>query len=315
MPFFITMVLACAWWTATILPPLWRVVRRPIPVFAAIGTILLVVPAGDLGQREHLLVAAVLPYLALFACSLDGARPGRREAVAAGVLAGLGCALKPRYGAVFAVLECLALARGMRTCRLKPLAAIAAFAGYGVLVAVCALPICAAPCHWRWRCTARTDVSFLHLLVDSARAAVRRGGGRSAAGMDLAARYARAQSVADTGAVRRNQHGDLLHRRQGLVLSPPAGDGRHLLALVLWAASALFHRSTGRDAAAGRRCCSAGIAGLVFLVAAFQRLEPEVAQAVQPQDSTVAKLERLIRQNTRAPTSPSPNGSLWASRW
>ena len=48
-----------------------------LPVFAAIGTVLLVVPAGDLGQREHLLVAAILPYLALFARSLDGERPRR----------------------------------------------------------------------------------------------------------------------------------------------------------------------------------------------------------------------------------------------
>ena len=37
--------------------------RTGVPVFAAIGTVLLVVPAGDLGQREHLLVAAILPYL------------------------------------------------------------------------------------------------------------------------------------------------------------------------------------------------------------------------------------------------------------
>ena len=44
-------------------------------MFAAIGTVLLVVPAGDLGQREHLLVAAILPYLVLFARSLDGERP------------------------------------------------------------------------------------------------------------------------------------------------------------------------------------------------------------------------------------------------
>ena len=74
-------------------------------MFAAIGTVLLVVPAGELGQREHLLVAAILPYLVLFARSLDGDRPARRDAIIAGVLAGLGCALKPRYAGVFLVLE------------------------------------------------------------------------------------------------------------------------------------------------------------------------------------------------------------------
>ena len=49
-------------------------------MFAAIGTALLILPAADLGQREHLLVAAFLPYLVLFARSL-----GRRQADAAGL--------------------------------------------------------------------------------------------------------------------------------------------------------------------------------------------------------------------------------------
>ena len=34
----------------------------------------------------------------------------------------------------------------------------------------------------------------------------------------------------------------------------------------------------------------------MFLVAAFQRLEPQVALAVEPEQNTVAKLERLIRK-------------------
>jgi hypothetical protein len=39
----------------------------------------------------------------------------------------------------------------------------------------------------------------------------------------------------------------------------------------------------------------ASLAGLIFVVGALQRLEPEVAQAVEPQDSAVARLERLVR--------------------
>jgi hypothetical protein len=294
MPFFIGIVLSCAWWTATILRRGGGLFADRIPVFAAIGTILLVVPAGDLGQREHLLVAAVLPYLALFACSLDGERPGRTAAIAAGVLAGLGCALKPRYGAVFAVLECLALARGMRTCRLKPLSAIAAFAGYGVLIAVLcpaylrrAVPLALA-------LYGGTDVTFLHLLADSARLLF----GEAVAAALLAWSWRRGMPernllltlvlfAATSTAICFIDGKDWFYHRLPATVTI-------LLALVLWAASVLFHRNTGP-----RRTWAplllAGIAGLVFLVAAFQRLEPEVAQAVEPQDSTVAKLERVIR--------------------
>jgi hypothetical protein len=40
----------------------------------------------------------------------------------------------------------------------------------------------------------------------------------------------------------------------------------------------------------------AGVGVVVFLVAAFQRLEPQVVLAVEPDQMTVVKLERLIRQ-------------------
>ena len=76
IPFFVAAVLACAWWTASLLHGSGKLFEDRLPVFAAIGTVLLVVPAGDLGQREHLLVAAILPYLALFARSLGGERTG-----------------------------------------------------------------------------------------------------------------------------------------------------------------------------------------------------------------------------------------------
>jgi len=68
-----------------------------------------------------------------------------------------------------------------------------------------------------------------------------------------------------------------------------------LLALICWVASALLHRR-----ATARRgyvpVVLAGIAFVVFLVAAFQRLEPQMALAVEPEQGTVVKLERLIRK-------------------
>src|ERR1700720_1569958 len=61
MPVFIAWALGCAWWTAILLRARGGIFAEPLPVFAAIGSALLILPAADLGQREHLLVAAFLP--------------------------------------------------------------------------------------------------------------------------------------------------------------------------------------------------------------------------------------------------------------
>ncbi len=88
--------------------------------------------------------------------------------VVAGALAGLGCALKPRYAAVFAVLECLALTRNLRPWRVMPIAAAVTLLGYAGLVAILcpaylrrAVPLALA-------LYGATDVSLLTLLADSA---------------------------------------------------------------------------------------------------------------------------------------------------
>src|SRR5580698_2928796 len=70
-PVFVAAVLACAWWAASLLRMQGNLFAERLPVFAAIGSALLILPGADLGQREHLLVAAFLPYLVLFARSLD----------------------------------------------------------------------------------------------------------------------------------------------------------------------------------------------------------------------------------------------------
>ena len=87
----------------------------------------------------------------------------------AGVLAGLGCALKPRYAGVFIVLEGLAVLRGLNPFRTKPLAAGATMLAYAGLVALfCpaylrrAVPLALA-------LYGATDVPFRHLVVDSLR--------------------------------------------------------------------------------------------------------------------------------------------------
>jgi hypothetical protein len=294
IPFFVASVLACAWWTASLLQGSGKLFEDRLPVFAAIGTVLLVVPAGDLGQREHLLVAAILPYLALFARSLGGEAPPRRDALIAGVLAGLGCALKPRYAGVFVVLEGLALLRGLNPLRIMPLAAGTTMVAYAGLVALfCpaylrrAVPLALA-------LYGASDVPLRHLVADSLRLMF----GEAVA---LLLWWHRRRRVPD---------GNLLLTLVVFAITSTAicfMDGKDwfyhrlpatiatVLALLCWAASALTQRR-----AAGRGALLPVMAGaaavLVFLVAAFQRLEPQVVLAVEPEQNTVAQLERLIRK-------------------
>jgi len=286
-------VLGCTWWAASLLRGYGKLFADRVPVFAAISTVLLVVPAGDLGQREHLLVAAMLPYLVLFARSLDGERPTIRQAVFAGVLAGLGCALKPRYAGVFVVLEGLALLHGLRPFRAKSLAGGATLAAYAAVVAlVCpaylrrAVPLALA-------LYGATDVPLQHLLTDSLRLMF----GQAVAILLWCSRRRRMPerslmltlvvfSLTSTAICFIDGKDWFYHRLPATIAT--------ILALLCWAASALAHR---RVAPRGGLAPVAlgGIACVVFLVGAFQRLEPEVAQAVEPEHSTVARLEALIR--------------------
>jgi hypothetical protein len=294
IPLFIAIVLGCAWWTAGLLQGSGRLFEDRIPVFAAIGTVLLVVPAGDLGQREHLLAAAILPYLALFARALDGERPALRASLIAGVLAGLGCALKPRYAGVFIVLEGLALLRGLSVFRAKSLAAAATLLVSAALVALfCpaylrrAVPLALA-------LYGATDVPFRHLVLDSLRLIF----GQAVALVLWWNRRLRMPeanlmltlivfAITSTAICFIDGKDWFYHRLPATIAT--------VLALLCWAASALIHRRAGARGPV-LPVALAGVACVVFLVAAFQRLEPQVAVAVEPEDTTVGKLEQLIRK-------------------
>jgi hypothetical protein len=293
MACFIAAVLGCAWWTASLLRGYSKLFADRLTVFGVLGTVLLVVPAGDLGQREHLLVAAILPYLALFARSLGGERTQLRAALVAGVLAGLGCALKPRYAGVFVVLESLALLRGLRLFRPMPLAAAVALLGYAALVAlVCpaylrrAVPLALA-------LYGATDVPFQHLLADSLRLMF---GEAVAFGLWWYRRRRLPErdliltllvfAVTSTVICFIDGKDWFYHRLPATIAT--------ILALLCWGGSVVMHRRVASRSGL-LTLAVAGVAFLVFLVAAFQRLEPEIALAVQPDQNAVARLEQIVR--------------------
>ena len=325
IPFFVAAVLACAWWTASLLRGSGKLFEDRLPVFAAIGTVLLVVPAGDLGQREHLLAAAILPYLALFARSLDGERaaaarrPDRRGArgsrlcAEAALCRGLRGARRSRGPARDEPVPRHA-ARGRdddaglrRTDRLFCPAYLRR-----------AVPLALA-------LYGATDVPLRHLVADSLRLMF----GQAVA---LLLWWHRRH---------RKPEGNLLLTLVVFAITSTAicfMDGKDwfyhrlpatiatVLALLCWAASALMHR---RAATRGAflPVVAGAVAVVVFLVAAFQRLEPQVALAVEPEQGTVVKLERLIRQqNARTYIAFSEwialgfpvvnnTGVAWASRF
>ena len=68
-------------------------------------------PWLEFGQREHMLVLLVLPYLVMAAGRIDGVTPRMSEALAIGLCAGIGFLLKPNYLLVVLAVEALVLFR------------------------------------------------------------------------------------------------------------------------------------------------------------------------------------------------------------
>jgi hypothetical protein len=298
MPVFITAVLACAWWTASLLREQGGLLAERMPAFAVIGSALLFLPAADLGQREHLLVAAFLPYLVLFSRSLEGKRVPVVLAILAGAIAGLGCALKPRYCGVFVALEVLALTRGLRPWwafwrlkgRILPVVAGVTLAGYASLVAI----VCPAYLHravpMALALYGATDVSFLRLLSDSS---LLIAGEVVAIGLLWLRRRALPNfdlvltlmvfAVTSTVICFVDGKNWYYHRLPASVAT--------MLTLLLWTATEIAQR---RWRARGPLVAS-GLAMLLFCAASVQQLEPEALEAVEPRQTTVDRLEQIIR--------------------
>ena len=294
MPGFIAVVLGCAWWTAGLLRRQGGLFTDRLATFSIIGIILLVLPAGEVGQREHLLVAAILPYIALFAGELAGHRPRARDAIIAGILAAIGCAMKPRYVGVAIALEVIALTQGLRPWRLLPLAGGLSVGVYAAAVAVF------SPAYLNWAVPmalalyGATDSSLWQLFVESA---VLLGGELVMLGL-LLLRWQHLRerwlmlslmvlAVVSTVICFLDGKDWYYHRIPATVAT--------VLALLCWAGSALVNR----DRVAHRARMPLAIAGLVLLILFFgslRRFEPQIVQAVEPEATTVSRLEDIVRK-------------------
>lgn len=312
MPFFMSAILGSAFATAcTLRDYIGRVdgfhhrslFADRLPVFAILGTVLLVVPGMELGQREHLLIAAGLPYLVLFARGLDGHRPRPSLAIAVGIVAALGCALKPRYAAAFAVLECLTLLRGQTVFRLMPMAAATALAAYAGLVFLISPSYYSRAIPLALALYGVSDVTFLHLLFDSLRLLACQGAALMLWGWSrqfLPRSFLPERSLvltlvvfslAATVVCFLDGKVWFYHRLPATIAT--------ILALLVWITSAIANR---RQAPAGRArhillpMLVAVAAIATFAVTTFQRVKPEIESAVQPERTITAHLEDVVRR-------------------
>lgn len=294
VPCFIALLLGCSWWTAGLLRGTTWLHAERLAAFAAIGTVLLAVPGAELGQREHLLAASMLPYLVLLARELDGVPNRLAHTLLAGAVAGLGCALKPRYGAVFVVLEALALMRGLRPWRVLPLSALGAVGAYAAAVAVFCPAYLARAVPMALALYGSSDVPFWHLVADCSGLLF----GEAVAVVLLLVTWRRMPErrlmlvlvcfVVTSMAVCLIDGKDWFYHRL------PATIGT-ILALLLWTASVLMHR-TIRWRWLLPPLLLAGYSVTIFAVNVVQRLEPQVELALTPERGTVAHLEQLIRE-------------------
>jgi hypothetical protein len=200
--------------------------------------------------------------------------------------------MKPQYGLVFALLECIALWRGIRPWRLEPMAAAVTLAAYFGLVAyVCpayllhAVPMALALYGF-------SDVPYRTLAGDTAplvAAEVLAGflWWRNRRALPDAALLITGLVFAVIANVIYFIDGKnwFYHRLPATVMV--------VLLLVLWTASTLSRGLPPR--ANWRGLAAATLAVVLFCGAAAQRLQPEVQQAVEPKANTVARIEALIR--------------------
>jgi hypothetical protein len=132
-----TVILAlCAWIGASLLRCYSALFADRFRTTAFVVVVLVLAAGAEFGQREHLFAALVLPYLALFALQLRGGSVGPVQATLAGLLGGIGFALKPHFLLALALLELGAAHRGLRIVRRETVAVALVLCVYALTIAV-----------------------------------------------------------------------------------------------------------------------------------------------------------------------------------
>jgi hypothetical protein len=110
--------------------------RRALTLLIAF--VLFILPAETFGEREHLMLALVLPYLFLVVARRMGRPVPMHHAHLIGFIAGFGFALKPHFALVWLLLELWLAIAGRTRPRLRPENGwvVAVLAAYGVSVFV-----------------------------------------------------------------------------------------------------------------------------------------------------------------------------------
>jgi hypothetical protein len=117
-----------------------RLVRLSVWGVAVVTVALWLVPGGDFGQREHLMVALMCPYAGVLVRRLEDDAPRSWQIGVAGLLAGLGICFKPHFAVVWAGMELAAWRDGLRWCRRTEFLAVAAVQLGYVLAIIPSLP-------------------------------------------------------------------------------------------------------------------------------------------------------------------------------
>lgn len=305
IPFFAVMVLGAAWWSACLLHRQTPLFTHRTPVFAVIGIILLALPGVEFGQREHLMTASVLPYLCVMARWLDGAQVRRRTSLLVGIVAGLGCALKPTYALAFLLPELLGLLRGRSFLRTAPLAAIGVAVIYGVAVLIFCPAFLDSAVPLALALYGGTDTPLIDLLADgqvlffgTAVACVVWFASKGHLG--LRGTYTRrlfavlVTFAIGAGVVYLLQGKNWFYHRLPATMAV-------VMALTLWVAEVLPRaRLESLPNLSWRRLLPsatlATAALIAFVYAGAVRMQPWVEEAVEPDLSTEVRLEKIIKR-------------------
>ena len=133
------LVLACIGLTGRVLGYLFPAgdARRRRWILLLLTLVLFLLSGAYFGEREHLMLVLISPYLVLVAVRASKQPVSGREAAGAGALAGLGFALKPHFLLVFVAAEAYLLVRrrdAARPARPETLAVAGVLLAYGVVV-------------------------------------------------------------------------------------------------------------------------------------------------------------------------------------